>query len=159
LCPLSRSWILSTFKLSSQKAAQDAKIQEGGRPRRDTTTRHPGYDISQRCRKRIEEVFGWAKASAGLTKFKLSGLDKTIAYSTSSSPPTTSSNCQNCLPTSLLEPARQERLSLKQASAGEKGDDNQGISFCPEAFRSSLLSELSCQATHSVITAMRKTAC
>ncbi len=43
------------------------------------TRRHPGYDISLRCRKRIEEVFGWAKASAGLTKFKLRGLDKTTA--------------------------------------------------------------------------------
>src|SRR6185437_1674170 len=28
------------------------------------TTRHRGYAISQRCRKRIEEVFGWAKAAA-----------------------------------------------------------------------------------------------
>jgi transposase len=43
------------------------------------TMRHPGYEISLRCRKRIEEVFGWVKASAGLTKFKLKGLDKTKA--------------------------------------------------------------------------------
>ena len=28
------------------------------------TTRHPGYAISQRARKRIEEVFGWMKPSA-----------------------------------------------------------------------------------------------
>ena len=41
------------------------------------TTRHPGYEISLRCRKRIEEVFGWAKASAGLTQFKVKGLDRT----------------------------------------------------------------------------------
>lgn len=32
----------------------------------DRTKRHPGYDASQRCRKRIEEVFGWIKASAGM---------------------------------------------------------------------------------------------
>ena len=25
------------------------------------TTRHPGYDTSQRIRKRIEEAFGWMK--------------------------------------------------------------------------------------------------
>src|SRR5215470_9107858 len=25
------------------------------------TTRHPGYRVSQRCRKRVEEVFGWLK--------------------------------------------------------------------------------------------------
>jgi transposase len=35
--------------------------------------RHAGYEISQRCRKRIEEVFGWIKASAGLAKVKLRG--------------------------------------------------------------------------------------
>ena len=37
------------------------------------TTRHPGYAISQRIRKRIEEVFGWIKGSAGLAKVKLRG--------------------------------------------------------------------------------------
>jgi hypothetical protein len=26
------------------------------------TTRHPGYAVSGRVRKRIEEVFGWSKA-------------------------------------------------------------------------------------------------
>lgn len=38
------------------------------------TTRHPGHGASQRVRKRIEEVFGWVKASAGLRKTKLRGL-------------------------------------------------------------------------------------
>ena len=37
------------------------------------TTRHPGYGISQRCRKRIEEVFGWAKTSAGQAKTRFRG--------------------------------------------------------------------------------------
>ena len=32
------------------------------------TTRHEGYDISQRARKKIEEVFGWLKTVAGLRK-------------------------------------------------------------------------------------------
>jgi hypothetical protein len=32
------------------------------------TTRHPGYAISQRIRKRIEEAFGWVKTVAGLRK-------------------------------------------------------------------------------------------
>ncbi|WP_163335384.1 transposase, partial [Enterobacter hormaechei] len=31
---------------------------------------------SQRCRKRIEEVFGWIKAAAGLAKVKLRGRHK-----------------------------------------------------------------------------------
>lgn len=37
------------------------------------TTDHSGYAISQRRRKRIEEVFGWIKGSAGLAKVKLRG--------------------------------------------------------------------------------------
>jgi IS5 family transposase len=40
------------------------------------TTRHPGYAISQRLRKRIEEAFGWAKTVAGLRKMRHRGLAK-----------------------------------------------------------------------------------
>jgi hypothetical protein len=36
------------------------------------TTRHPGYAISQRIRKRIEEAFGWIKG-AGLRKMRHRG--------------------------------------------------------------------------------------
>jgi transposase len=43
------------------------------------TTRHAGYALSQRCRKRIEEVFGWIKAQAGLAKTKLRGRPKVEA--------------------------------------------------------------------------------
>jgi transposase len=38
------------------------------------TTRHPGYAASQRIRKRIEEVFGWVKSSAGLRKTRHRGV-------------------------------------------------------------------------------------
>lgn len=38
------------------------------------TTRHAGYAISLRIRKRIEEAFGWIKTVAGLRKAKLRGL-------------------------------------------------------------------------------------
>jgi transposase len=40
------------------------------------TTRHPGYAISSRCRKRIEEIFGWTKATAGLRKTRHRGLTR-----------------------------------------------------------------------------------
>ena len=40
------------------------------------TTRHPGYAISLRIRKRIEEAFGWAKTVAGLRKARDRGLSK-----------------------------------------------------------------------------------
>jgi transposase len=46
------------------------------------TTRHPGYRVSQICRKRIEEVFGWIKAQAGLAKFKVRGRAKAEAVFT-----------------------------------------------------------------------------
>jgi len=46
------------------------------------TTRHPGYQISQVCRKRIEEVFGWIKAQAGFAKIKVRGCAKAEAVFT-----------------------------------------------------------------------------
>ena len=40
----------------------------------ERTTRHPGYAVSLRVRKRIEEAFGWAKTVAGLRKTRHRGL-------------------------------------------------------------------------------------
>jgi transposase len=40
------------------------------------TTRHAGYAVSQRIRKRIEEVFGWTKSAAGLRQTKFRGLPR-----------------------------------------------------------------------------------
>lgn len=37
------------------------------------TTRHPGYEISLRIRKRIEEVFGWIKTTGNLRKTRHRG--------------------------------------------------------------------------------------
>jgi transposase len=37
------------------------------------TTRHPGYAVSQRRRKRVEEVFGWAKTVGALRKLRYIG--------------------------------------------------------------------------------------
>jgi hypothetical protein len=42
----------------------------------------PGYAISLRCRKRIEEVFGWVKTTSGLAQLKVRGLDKVEAVFT-----------------------------------------------------------------------------
>jgi transposase len=38
------------------------------------TIRHPGYAISQRKRKRVEEIFGWLKTVGGLRKTRHRGL-------------------------------------------------------------------------------------
>ena len=41
------------------------------------TTRHAGYAISQRIRKRVEEIFGWLKSVGGFRRTRYVGLDKT----------------------------------------------------------------------------------
>ena len=40
------------------------------------TTRHAGYAVSQRIRKRIEEAFGWIKMVAGQERTKLRGRER-----------------------------------------------------------------------------------
>jgi hypothetical protein len=40
------------------------------------TTRHGGYTVSQRIRKRIEEAFGWIKTVAGQNKTRFRGRDR-----------------------------------------------------------------------------------
>lgn len=40
------------------------------------TTQHDGYDVSQRKRKRVEEVFGWMKTVAQQRKTRFRGLDR-----------------------------------------------------------------------------------
>jgi hypothetical protein len=40
------------------------------------TTRHDGYEVSQRKRKRVEQSFGWMKMVGMLKKVKLRWIDK-----------------------------------------------------------------------------------
>jgi len=40
------------------------------------TTRHDGYQISQRVRKRIEEIFGWIKTVGGGHKLRYKGVER-----------------------------------------------------------------------------------
>jgi transposase len=41
------------------------------------TARHTGYAVSQKVRKRVEEIFGWMKTVGGLRKTRYRGLDRT----------------------------------------------------------------------------------
>jgi transposase len=41
------------------------------------TTRHPGYAVSQRIRKRVEEIFGWMKTVGGFRRTRYRGVDRT----------------------------------------------------------------------------------
>jgi transposase len=43
------------------------------------TSRHAGYRVSQRLRKRIEEIFGWSKDGRCLRKMRVRGL-KSVAF-------------------------------------------------------------------------------
>jgi transposase len=43
----------------------------------DRTTRHPGYSISQRIRKRVEEIFGWTKTVANFRRTRFKGRERT----------------------------------------------------------------------------------
>lgn len=56
------------------KKYQDS-IQVRQRMRRRTRTK--GYGVSQRCRKKIEELFGWAKTIGGLARTRMIGHWKT----------------------------------------------------------------------------------
>ena len=40
-------------------------------------TRHTGYALSQRIRKRVEEIFGWMKTVGGFRRTRYRGLDRT----------------------------------------------------------------------------------
>jgi len=43
----------------------------------ERTTRHDGYARSQRCRKKVEEIFGWVKTIGGLRRTRYRGRDRT----------------------------------------------------------------------------------
>lgn len=63
-------------KVTPHIAVQDHLSKTGKRRRTEIdgrTTRHAGYQASQRCRKRIEEIFGWVKVQAGQAKTRFRG--------------------------------------------------------------------------------------
>lgn len=51
--------------------------RKGGSAIDGRTTRHAGYALSQRVRKRVEEIFGWMKTVGGFRKTRYKGRDKT----------------------------------------------------------------------------------
>jgi IS5 family transposase len=55
--------------------AQNTK-RSGGSAIDARTTRHSGYAVSQRKRKRIEECFGWLKTIALMRKVRHRGIEK-----------------------------------------------------------------------------------
>lgn len=41
------------------------------------TTRHAGYTLTMRIRKRIEEIFGWGRTTGGLRTTRVRGIERT----------------------------------------------------------------------------------
>jgi IS5 family transposase len=48
----------------------------GGSALDPRTMRHPGYEISQWIRKRVEEAFGWMKTIGGLRRTRYRGCER-----------------------------------------------------------------------------------
>jgi transposase len=44
------------------------------------TTRSSGYEVSQRLRKRVEEIFGWMKTVGGMRRSRYRGVERTQAW-------------------------------------------------------------------------------
>jgi hypothetical protein len=73
---------LRARKVTPHIAVQDHLTKTGKRRKTridGRTTRHAGYGISQRIRKRIEEIFGWVKVQGEQDKTKFRGLRRVDA--------------------------------------------------------------------------------
>ena len=73
---------LRNRRVTPHIAVQDHLTKTGKRRKTKIdgrTTGHPGYQISQRIRKRIEEIFGWVKVQGGQGKTKFRGRERVDA--------------------------------------------------------------------------------
>src|ERR1700704_6681924 len=64
-----------TLKVTLHIARNESRAGGSALDRR--TARHAGYAVSQRVRKRVEEIFGWMKTVGGLRRTRYRGLDRT----------------------------------------------------------------------------------
>lgn len=74
MTPKASSRHARTIKVTPH-VAQNTK-RNGGSAIDARTTRHPGYEVSQRKRKRIEQCFGWGKVIGPIRQVMVQGLDK-----------------------------------------------------------------------------------
>jgi hypothetical protein len=91
---------LPTLSWNLREKAVTPHVAQNANERRSAidgrTTRRPGYAVSQRICKRVEEAFGWAKTVAGLRKMRHRGLPKVGWQFTLAMAPTISFACPNC---------------------------------------------------------------
>lgn len=62
--------VCRTWNVTPHVACRQSTIIDG------RTKRHPGYQQSQRIRKRVEEIFGWIKTVGGGRKLRYKGIDR-----------------------------------------------------------------------------------
>lgn len=63
-----------TMNITPHVARNDKR--PGGSAIDGRTSRHTGYQVSQKCRKRVEEPFGWGKSIGLIRQIKVRGLAK-----------------------------------------------------------------------------------
>jgi hypothetical protein len=68
-----RDFVASCRELEVTPHVTQNLTRPGGSALDARTTRHPGYRISQRIRKCIEEAFGWMKTVGGLRQTRYRG--------------------------------------------------------------------------------------
>jgi len=71
-----REWVRKLRKIGVTPHVAQNTERRGASAIDARTTRHPGYQISQQKRKRIEQSFGWMKIIGMLKKVKLRGREK-----------------------------------------------------------------------------------
>lgn len=71
-----RGFVEELRSLSLTPHVAQNENRPGGSAIDGRTTRHLGYRLSQRARKRVEEPFGWAKQIGGLRQTKFRGLQR-----------------------------------------------------------------------------------
>jgi len=71
-----RDFVASCRALNITPHVAQNDTRPGGSALDARTTHHPGYEVSQRIRKRIEEAFGWMKTVGGLRKTRYRGRER-----------------------------------------------------------------------------------
>ena len=71
-----RDFVAECRKMNVTPHVAQNRKRNGGSAIDGRTTRHGGYDVSQKKRKRIEECFGWLKTIALMRKVRHRGLEK-----------------------------------------------------------------------------------
>ena len=71
-----RDFVASCRALKITPHVARNQTRAGGSALDARTARHPGYAISQRIRKRVEEAFGWMKSIGGLRQTRYRGRDR-----------------------------------------------------------------------------------